>query len=110
MEIERLKKELKQSKKTPAPVTSAENDPEEIECTISHLHIPNLIVSDFNLAVPPPLQPVTADTSVLMDELMAGTRRNNKKQHVSHSNSRESQVRLTFLSLDQTFQSSSLNF
>ncbi|CAF5167026.1 unnamed protein product, partial [Rotaria sp. Silwood1] len=27
-----------------------------------------------------------------MDELMAGTRRNNKKHHSSHSNSRESQT------------------
>ena len=38
------------------------------------------------------MAPVTADTSVLMDELMAGTRRSNKKNHSSHSNSRESQV------------------
>jgi hypothetical protein len=46
----------------------------------------------FNLAAPPSLQPVTADTSALMDELMAGTRRNKKKNHFSHSNKRESQV------------------
>lgn len=50
----------------------------------------------FILATPPPIQPVTADTSVLIDELMAGTRRNTKKQHISHSNSRESQVCLRF--------------
>lgn len=41
---------------------------------------------------PRPMVPVTADTSVLIDELMAGTRRNTKKQHVSHSSSRENQV------------------
>ena len=38
------------------------------------------------------MQPVTADTSVLMDELMAGTRRNQKKNDSSHSNKSESQV------------------
>lgn len=71
MEIERLKKELKQSKKSVPAIESPVNVPTETA---------------------PPLQPVTADTSALMDELMAGTRRNNKKQHVTHSNSRESQV------------------
>jgi peptidyl-prolyl cis-trans isomerase SDCCAG10 len=76
LEIERLKKELKQSKKTSAPIQSFDDVSEETE----------------SAPPPPPLQPVTADTSVLMDELMAGTRRNNKKQHVSHSNSRESQT------------------
>ena len=71
MEIERLKKELKQAKKS-------------VPATKSPVDVP--------IEITPPLQPVTADTSALMDELMAGTRRNNKKQHVSHSNSRESQV------------------
>jgi len=56
-----------------------------------------MILFYFNLAVPPPrFQSGTTDTSVLMDELMAGTRRSNKKQHISHSNSRESQVCLQF--------------
>lgn len=48
-----------------------------------------------SLAVPP-MAPVGADTSVLMDELMSGTRRSNKKQHSSHSNSRENQARNTY--------------
>jgi hypothetical protein len=56
------------------------------------LHVQHLILFLIYIDVPPALQPVTADTSALMDELMAGTRRNNKKQHISHSNSRESQV------------------
>ncbi|UJR31546.1 hypothetical protein I4U23_019034 [Adineta vaga] len=74
-EIERLKKELKQMKKSSVVDKSSEDtDRQEKEPT------------------PPPLQPVTADTSVLMDELMAGTRRNLKKNHKSHSNSRESQT------------------
>lgn len=75
MEIERLKKELKQSKKSATTTTIKPPVDVPVEAT------------------PPPLQPVTADTSALMDELMAGTRRNNKKQHASHSDSRESQVR-----------------
>jgi len=75
LEIERLKKELKQPKKTSVPIKSPEDIiPEETE------------------PAPPAFQPPTADTSVLMDELMAGTRRNIKKQHISHSNSRESQT------------------
>jgi hypothetical protein len=101
LEIERLKKELKQSKKTSVPIKSLDDaSEEETECMFCYLYIQNLIFFNVNLAAPPPppLQPVTADTSVLMDELMAGTRRNNKKQHVSHSNSRESQV-----CLDKTF-------
>jgi hypothetical protein len=52
----------------------------------------------FNLAAPPPVRPAPVDTSALMDELMAGTRRNTKKQHISHSNSRESQVCSLFFS------------
>jgi peptidyl-prolyl cis-trans isomerase SDCCAG10 len=77
LEIERLKKELKQSKKASVLIKSSEDIvPEETEPA----------------PPPPPLLPVTADTSVLMDELMSGTRRKNKKQHISHSNSRESQT------------------
>ncbi|CAF5091643.1 unnamed protein product, partial [Rotaria sp. Silwood1] len=45
-----------------------------------------------NLAAPSSIQPVISSTTTLMDELMAGTRRNNKKNHSSHSNSRESQT------------------
>ncbi|CAF3822283.1 unnamed protein product, partial [Rotaria sp. Silwood1] len=41
---------------------------------------------------PSSIQLVTSSTTTLMDELMAGTRRNNKKNHSSHSNSRESQT------------------
>ena len=72
LEIERLKKELKQSKKS----------------TISEKASEDIVEED----APVFMQPVTADTSVLMDELMAGTRRNQKKNHSSHSNKRESQV------------------
>ncbi|CAF1383577.1 unnamed protein product [Rotaria sordida] len=44
------------------------------------------------LAAPSPIQPVTANMSVLMDELMAGTRRNKKKNQSNDSNSREYQT------------------
>ncbi|CAF4411647.1 unnamed protein product, partial [Adineta steineri] len=74
VEIGRLKKELKQMKK---PSSSTENTVQEEE--------------EEEPTPPPPMVPVTADTSVLMDELMAGTRRNTKKNHKTHSNSRESQ-------------------
>jgi len=81
-EIERLKRELKRSKKSTTTnestrdIDNGESDPA------------------------PPMAPVGADTSVLMDELMSGTRRSNKKQHSSHSNSRENQT----LSLLAKFQ------
>ncbi|CAF0908203.1 unnamed protein product [Adineta steineri] len=75
LEIERLKKELKQMKK---PSSTSENTVQEEE--------------EEPTPPPPPMVPVTADTSVLMDELMAGTRRNTKKNHKTHSNSRESQT------------------
>ncbi|CAF5046623.1 unnamed protein product, partial [Rotaria sp. Silwood1] len=41
---------------------------------------------------PASIQPDISSTTKLMDELMAGTRRNNKKHHSSHSISRESQT------------------
>lgn len=73
-EIERLKKELKQGKKgsTPATKETVSEEPEPTPSTFPKLN--------------------STDTTTIMDELMAGTRRNNKKQHVSHSNSRESET------------------
>ncbi|CAF0980497.1 unnamed protein product [Rotaria sordida] len=74
-EIERLKKELKQSKKSSIPSKSSED-----------------IVQEETEPAPSPTQPVTANMSVLMDELMAGTRRNKKKNQSNDSNSREFQT------------------
>ncbi|CAF4949070.1 unnamed protein product, partial [Rotaria socialis] len=77
LEIEQLKKELKQSKKASTSTKqSDESVPEETE----------------PVPAPAPIVPAAASTSALMDELMAGTRRNTRKNHVSHSNSRESQT------------------
>ncbi|CAF1431268.1 unnamed protein product [Rotaria sp. Silwood1] len=77
LEIERLKKELKQTKKSSSASTtkSSEN-----------------VVQEETEPAPASIQPVISSTTTLMDELMAGTRRNNKKHHSSHSNSRESQT------------------
>ncbi|CAF1302809.1 unnamed protein product [Rotaria magnacalcarata] len=77
LEIERLKKELKQSKKASTSTKQSEESvPEETE----------------PVSAPAPIVSAAASTSALMDELMAGTRRNTRKNHVSHSNSRESQT------------------
>ncbi|CAF1534818.1 unnamed protein product, partial [Rotaria sp. Silwood1] len=77
LEIERLKKELKQTKKSSSASTpkSSEN-----------------VVQEETEPAPASIQPDISSTTTLMDELMAGTRRNNKKHHSSHSNSRESQT------------------
>jgi hypothetical protein len=95
-EIERLTKELKKAKKAATIDKKVEDVTEKVDERKNCDRVTPC--SNINLAIRP-IAPVTADTSVLMDELMSGTRRNNRKNHSSHSQSRESQVHMSGLSM-----------
>ncbi|CAF0770807.1 unnamed protein product [Rotaria sp. Silwood1] len=75
LKIERLEKQLKKLKKSSIRIKSSED-----------------IVQEGTESAPHRIHSITTDSFVLMDELMTGTTRWNKKTHSTHLSSRESQT------------------
>ncbi|CAF0746112.1 unnamed protein product, partial [Didymodactylos carnosus] len=80
-EIHQIRKELKQAKKQPVVV-----NPTNI------VETPNIIeaIETSSIQVKP------TETTAILDDLMSGTRRHAKKQHITHSMTRESKLPANF--------------